>query len=230
MLLSVSVAALSAQKIPAVGLCSTGLTPASPVTGCKTSTPVTPLNPPTGGTSVDGNWQLATPYPTEPYGHQAPYPCSIPTFTPAWVDAPASDWFNPTDELSQWITPQVESTTAGGWYIYRTAVPVPTATPGYSRYLLTVRGLMMNDDFSGGIFLGYGPACTWVSLPNVTAAIGSHAADTAWNEFSFIVPVVPGTRPYLYFVVYNIEFGDRNNTGNYQGLRVEFTSADFTPE
>ena len=215
--------------IPATGLCNTGLTPASPLpVGCTTSTFVTPVNPQSGGPSVDGNWQLATPYPTEPYGHQAPYPCWVPTFGPAWVDVASSDWFNPNDGMSQWITPLVENPTAGGWYVYRTPLPVPPATPGYTGYELTVSGQIMNDDYPGGIFLGYGRSCTWVSLPTVTL-IGNQAPDEAWNKFSFIVSVAPATQPYLYFLVYNIEFAGGNNNGNYQGLRVEFTSAYFTP-
>jgi hypothetical protein len=52
-----------AQTIPATGLCNTGLTPANALPlGCTTSTLVTPVNPQSGGTSVDGNWQLATGY------------------------------------------------------------------------------------------------------------------------------------------------------------------------
>jgi hypothetical protein len=44
-----------------------GLTPASSLfTGYTISTPVTPVNPESGGASVDGNWELATPYPSGP--------------------------------------------------------------------------------------------------------------------------------------------------------------------
>ena len=58
---------MKGEHLPAVGLCNTGLTPASAFTGCTTSVPVTPLNPETGGSSVDGNWQIASPYPSAPY-------------------------------------------------------------------------------------------------------------------------------------------------------------------
>jgi hypothetical protein len=59
-------------------LCNTGLTLASPLPiRCTTSVPVTPVNPQSGGSSVDGNWQLATPYPSAAYTHQAPNPCFL---------------------------------------------------------------------------------------------------------------------------------------------------------
>src|ERR1700722_15102454 len=94
-----SSAAIGQTHIPAVGLCNTGLTPASPLpSGCTTSTPVTPVNPQSGGPSVDGNWQLATPYPSAPYDQEALDPCKLTTFGPTWVDAPKSPgWYNPND-------------------------------------------------------------------------------------------------------------------------------------
>ena len=141
------------------------------------------------------------------------------------MDAPVSVWFNPNDGLSQWITPLVDNVTAGGWYVYRTPVPVPPATPGYKGYLLTVGGRLMNDDYAGGVFLGYERSCTWVALPSLTTT-NNQAADNAWNTFGFVVPAAPGTEPYLYFLVYNIEIAGNSND---QGLRVEFTTAYFTP-
>lgn len=85
--LLLSTAAAAQTQIAATGLCNTGLTPASPLPrGCTTSTPVTPVNPDTGGPSVDGNWQLAMPYPSAPYNQQAPDPCKLTTFGPAWVE------------------------------------------------------------------------------------------------------------------------------------------------
>ena len=76
--------ATAQTKIPATGLCNTGLTPASPLPkSCTTSTPVIPVNPESGGPSLDGNWQLATPYPSAAYNQPAPNPCLLPTFGPA---------------------------------------------------------------------------------------------------------------------------------------------------
>ena len=104
---ALSFTALDQTHIPATGICNTGLTPASPLpAGCTTSTLVTPVNPDTGGTSVDGNWQLATPYPSAGVASQAPNPCSL-TFGPAWVDAPFGNWIAPDAGVSQWITPEV---------------------------------------------------------------------------------------------------------------------------
>jgi hypothetical protein len=222
-----------AQTIPATGLCSTGLTPASPLPiGCTTSTPVTPVNPDSGGTSVDGNWQLATPYPSASYTQQAPDVCHLDTFGPAWIDAPdspittpngnGSNWFNPPgDVASQWITPEALNN-PGGWYVYRTRFPVP-ATSGVKEFILTVTGKVLIDDLPGGIFLGHGRSCQWVAMSPFQ---GEVAADSEWHDFGFAAAVVPGTEPYLYFLTYNINAGAANPTG----LRVEFTSATLTPE
>jgi hypothetical protein len=150
--LQMSAAALAQTRIPATGLCNTGLTPpASPAEGCKTSTPVTSDS---GGPSVDGNWQLAAPYPSAPYYGRAPDPCKLTTFGPAWVDAPTSVWLNPDDGLSQWITPEaIGSATAGGWYIYRTALPIPPVECGQTKYTLTVAGHLLSDDQAMAVFL-----------------------------------------------------------------------------
>lgn len=154
LLLIVPLAASVAQThIPATGLCNTGLTPASPLPyGCTASTLVTPVNPQSGGPSVDGNWQLATPYPSASWNQGAPNPCSL-TFGPAWVDAPAQGWFNPGDGLSQWVTPQSDANTVGGWYIYRIAFPIPPTAPNSTKYELTVTGQLMADDEPSAIFL-----------------------------------------------------------------------------
>lgn len=63
---------------------------------------------------MDGNWGLATPYPSVPYNQPAPNPCLLTRFGPAWVDAPWGSWFNPSDGLSQYITPEIEGPVAAG--------------------------------------------------------------------------------------------------------------------
>jgi len=227
--------AIAQSPIPAVGLCNTGLTAASPLpVGCTGSTLVTPVNPQSGGSSVDGNWELATPYPSAAYDQVAPNPCAL-TFGPAWVDAPASGWFNPSDGLSQWITPESDGpNTVGGWYVYRTSFPVPSAQPG-SKYVLTVRGQEMADDENPGILLGRqvgnSLVCSGMALPPLvsSADIGSSGAEYGWQQFHFAVLVEPSSTVYLYFVVYNIPF-PQGRTGNYTGFRVEFTSATLTLE
>lgn len=182
--------ATAQTKIPATGLCNTGLTPASPLPkSCTTSTPVIPVNPESGGPSLDGNWQLATPYPSAAYNQPAPNPCLLPTFGPAWVDAPWPNWFNPDDGLSQWITPEVEGpVAAGGWYIYRTAFRVPPKLPNYSGYVLNVSGQGMVDDHSVAIAMenpaGQPGSCSLVSQTEFSG-------DTAWIPISFSARVSP---------------------------------------
>jgi hypothetical protein len=51
---------------------------------------------------------------------------------------------------------------------------------------------------------------------------------TAWNPFHFETTVAPNTTAYLYFLVYNLQFPP--GVGNGTGFRLEFTSADLTPE
>jgi hypothetical protein len=132
------VAAVAQTTIPATGLCNTGLRPASPLpTGCTSSTLVTPVNPQSGGTSVDGNWGLATPYPSASWNKEAPDPCTLTTFGPAWVNTPAQGWFDPNDGLSQWITPLSDANMAGGWYIYGTTFPIPPTASSNTKYVLT---------------------------------------------------------------------------------------------
>jgi hypothetical protein len=209
-------------QIPATNLCNTGLTPASaPLAGCATSTPVTPINPQSGGASVDGNWQLATPYPSATSTEQAPNPCSL-TFGPAWVDTPSEYWLNPDDGLSQWSTPLSDDpNTAPGWYIYRTAFSVPPMRSTDRYYELTVSGQVLADDWVAGIFLeapaGGQLGCRLMTVP-------APAGSGAWAQFTFAANVPPNPWAALYFLVYNQYFGG----GNATGLRVEFTSAYFT--
>jgi hypothetical protein len=121
---------------------------------------VTPINPETGGTSVDGNWELATPYPSSGVAEEAPNPCKLAAWGPAWVDTPWSAWLNPSDGLSQWITPEaIAPTAASGWYVYRTPVSVPTVTPGYDYYLLKVAGRLLADNY---LRLGVKPSFTGI--------------------------------------------------------------------
>jgi hypothetical protein len=233
--LLLSSAAVAQTTIPATGLCNTGLTPASPLpTGCSTSTLVTPVNPQSGGTSVDGNWQLATPYPSASWNEGGPSPCSL-TFGPAWVDAPEPGSFNPNDGLSQWISPLADGpNTAGGWYIYRTAFPVPPIASGSTKYVLTVTGMLLADDEPIAIFLenpaGERQSCRLLMLtPLIPVPSQSFGSASAWNHFRFGGIVMPNSSAYLYFVAYNIQFPS-GVPGNYTGFRVEFTSANFTPE
>jgi len=217
-------ASAQTTTIPITGLCNTGLTTASPQpTGCAGSTLVTPVNPQTGGSSIDGNWQLATPYPSSQYYYlQAPDPCSLPKFGSAWVDTPgSSDWLNPDDGLSQWISPLNDVKSNGGWYIYRTVFPIP---PGSGPYVLVVEGQVLADDYTTAIFLenpaGYAPGCQPASIPAPLPLLW-----TTWYPFGIETTVMPGTYAYLYFLVYNQGYEGPDATG----LRVEFKTAYVTP-
>lgn len=231
--LLMSFAAAAQTAIPAAGLCNTGLTPAGPLpAGCAASTPVTPLNPQSGGPAVDGNWQLAAPYPSASWDQGAPDPCSL-KFGPAWVDSPALAWFDPGNGLSQWITPLSDANTTGGWYVYRTIFPVPPIAPGSTKYILTVTGLLLADDEPSAIFLenpaNVEPSCRLLQLTPLTSVIGINGSESGWNHFRFAATVIPDTSAYVYFLVYNVPF-PAGEPGNYTGLRVEFTSANFTPQ
>jgi len=221
--LLLSSAAVAQTHIPATGLCNTGLTLASPLpTGCTTSTLVSPVNPESGGPSVDGNWQLATPYPSGDNDAQPPNPCTLHSFGPAWVDAPWVGWFNPDDGLSQWITPEVEGpVAANGWYVYRTSLPVPPIGASHSAYLLSVAGQLMVDNHVVGMVLE-SPAASPLTCRLVSEA--NLAGFSAWIPFTFATPVLPDARAYLYLVTWN----GKGDIGNPMGLRVEFTSAYFT--
>ena len=224
---ALSITALYSQ-IPATDLCNTGLTPAgSPSTGCTTSSLVTPINPSSGGDSVDGNWQLATPYPSLSYTGESPDPCTL-TYGPAWVDAIDNEWFNPSDGKSQYISPFSDGpNTAGGWYIYRTALKIPPAAPNHAKYLLVIAGKILVDDYSPAIVFGDRTGCKVKSLPSMQNVPGQQSF-TSWNPFAFREVVDPGQVTYIYAVVFNVQFNP-GVSGNYTGLRLEFTSASFTP-
>jgi hypothetical protein len=169
---------------------------------------------------VDGNWQLATPYPSASYTAEAPDPCLLTTFGPAWVDQPDSDWV-PNDSVSQFIMPDAVTSPAG-WYVYRTAIPVPAAEPGATYYILNVAGRILVDDFAIGIFFNDSAAaagCKTVALPPPASS-----GWTSWHPIKFSAPVTPGTIAHLYFVDFN-----NGTTPNPTALRAEFTSASFIP-
>jgi hypothetical protein len=212
------------SPVPATGLCNSGLTAKGlPPTGCLKSKPVTPLNPQTGGSSTDGNWELASPYPSAPFTQGAPDPCTfITSYGPAWVDVPNAGWFNPNDGLSQWISPPNAVDAVPGWYIYRTGFPVPSPYTGYSNYLLEVSGQLTADDEAVAIYVEDADGVS--STCRAVAAFSNTEQFHAWTQFHFAAPVIPLTHGYVYFVVYN-EGANLNATA----LRVEFTQRYFYP-
>ena len=214
-------ASLSAAQI--AGLCNTGETRVT-ASGC-TGVLVTP-NPPGGGSDTDGNWQLASPYPSALSPTVGP--CSL-TYIAAWVDTPNPAWLvNSASSASEWITPfDGEDNVAFGWYVYRTKFPVPLVLPGGGAPTgLTINGRLASDNATYAIFL-QNPArtqCDVVNLPIPINPAGAGDSDfQQWWDFSFTnpAPITPGTAAYLYIAVRNAD-----NTGGSgpspTGLRLEF--------
>jgi hypothetical protein len=101
-------------------------------------------------------------------------------------------------------------------------MPAPAGT---TNYVLTVAGQVVVDNDVLAIvrygLIGKSPTCKPVSEGTAVGYDGW----TIWQPFSFSAQVEPGTNNYLYFVVYN-----DSTVANPTGLRVEFTSAYFTPQ
>ena len=213
-------------QFQATSICNTGLTRKSiPPVGCLSSTLVTPVNPLPGGPSVDGNWELAVPFPSAGYTDPAPNACSLRSlFVPAWVNAPWYTWYDPADGLSQWISPLGGGDASAGWYVYRTRFQVPPVRPGHGLYLLQIRGQLMSDDNPTSIYLADSkqvPACA--ELANLTeAGFGN------WTPFEAKLTIAPDSFASLYVVVYN-QFLAAPAHSNPTGLRIEFTSVKLTP-
>ncbi len=217
---------LAAQaQFPATSLCNTGLTPKdlSPE-GCFASTPVYPINPADGGPIVDGNWNLAVPYPSAGATAAAPNPCSLLfRYSPAPVNAPDPAW-SLDDQVSQWISPIGGPATPPGWYIYMTKFRVPPAFGDYQHYSLEVHGRYMVDNRVGSV---YGANIEPGSLTcGPLATFSSEGSFTSWTQFRVRESVSPSSDGYLFFVVLN-ESGVPNQDPT--GLRVEFETAHFTP-
>ena len=218
-----AVAQQAGSPVGATGLCNTGLTTQGPQPeGCLTSTPVSPVNPINGGPSVDGNWRLATPYPSSPYTSNPANPCTLVTdYGPAWVNEPWPTWLNPNDGLSQWIEPIGGGYDAPGWYVYRTTFPVPPVDIGYLSIFLGVNGQVLSDNNDVAIFV-QSPAAYGGSCREVAAVPRSEF--TSWSQFHFATPVAPNSRSYLYVVIAN---QPGNNGGNPSGLRIEWNAPYF---
>jgi hypothetical protein len=201
------------------GLCNTGQT-AEDALGC-TEVLVTP-NPKGGGPHVDGNWQIAYPYPSPFEGFAGP--CELTQFEPAWVDTPFINWLpENASTLSEWITPyDGESPRKPGWYVYRTAFPVPPVLPGGAAPTsVKINGQLSSDNTMYAIYLESPAGSSSCSLVAGQAfPVNPPGADSSdyqqWWPFSFsnALDIAPDAVAYLYFVVLN----DNNATG----LRVEF--------
>ena len=201
------------------GLCNTGQT-AENLFGC-TEVLVTP-NPLGGGPHVDGNWDIAYPYPSPFEGFSGP--CELTQFEPAWVDTPMSEWLpDSASTVSEWITPyDGERPRSPGWYVYRTSFPVPPVLPGGAAPTgVSINGQLSSDNTTYAIYLESPAGSSKCSLVYGQAfpvnPPGAGASDfEQWWPFSFTSPfdIAPGAVANLYFVVLNYN--------NATGIRVEF--------
>jgi len=201
------------------GLCNTGQTAANAL-GC-TEVLVT-QNPLGGGPNVDGNWDIAYPYPLPFEGFGGP--CGLTQFEPAWVDTPFSGWLpDNASSVSEWIAPyDGENPQPPGWYVYRTAFEVPPVLPGGAAVTgVSVSGRLASDNSTYTIYLESPAGSARCSLvAGQTFPVNPPGAGSGdyrqWWPFSFTNPfdIAPGAAAYLYFVVRNVD--------NATGLRVEF--------
>jgi len=222
-----SVAGALAQTPP----CNTGLQPPAGVCtnpddpAALLNSPKTGLNS-AGGSTLDPNWQIAVPYPSAPSNrpHSRPVtdPCSLKKFEPAWVDLPDAAWLV-NDAVSDWITPQIESS-LGGYYIYRTSF-----NPGSNVYM-DYLGQETSDNETESIYLDVPvnpvipSGCFLLQGPpvNCPGCFNSWTPITVTNQ-----PVAPGLKNYLYFVVRNRGVHGVDQSPTDTGLRVEFSSVIF---
>ena len=211
--------------VPNASICNSGRTPKGlPPGGCLNTVLSVPVNPATGGSTIDGNWELAAPYPSKLNTELPPDPCTLLTsWGPAWVDQPNVAWYNPIDGLSQWITPFNQASAAPGWYVYRTGFTVPAGEIGFPSYLLKVTGQLMADDRTVSIYV-LDANGAFTSCRAVAALTNPAAQYLNWTIFHFSTPVTPVTHGYIYFVVEN-----EGTTPNPTGLRVEFATPYFIP-
>jgi hypothetical protein len=211
-------AAMAAAQIP--GLCNTGQTKAT-ASGC-TGILVTP-NPNGGGPNRDGNWQLAYPYPSDLSRTHGP--CELAHFVKTWVDTPEVNWLpNSVSTASEWTTPyDGEGNQPQGWYVYRTAFPVPLIlSDGSVPTGLTINGQLASDNTTFAIYLespAHSGRCSLVS--GQPFPVNPDNSFQQWWPFNFSNsdPITPGADAYLYFVVQN---APSNGYPNATGLRVEF--------
>jgi hypothetical protein len=207
------------------GLCNTGET-AQTVSGC-TGVLVTP-NPTGGGPNRDGNWGIAYPYPSTLSPTLGP--CTIKSFTRAWVDtpllqAPFDSWLpNDVSAASQWITPyDGEGNQAQGWYIYLTGFHIPSVlVDGIVPTGVTINGRLASDNETYGFVLAshaLGGSCGFVT--GLPVPLNPATQFQQWADFSFTSPIAitPDSDVFLYVLVYN---SPSTGNPNATGLRVEF--------
>jgi len=177
-------AALSAATVPqqvapaSVALCNTGLAKSATEPGC--GSPVTVPG-------RDGNWRLATPYPSFPQSDVVPLPCGLP-FGPALVQPPSGGWYNPSDGISQWIMPNGGGTqsAAVGWYIYATSFSLTAAGLPPNPSGVVISGQILSDNLFWAV---------WLEVIKSGAPAGCYPMTSSPTTSLF--PITPGlTDPY----------------------------------
>jgi len=225
--------------------CNTGYKPATGT--CGTLWPNGSYNPETGGSAVDGHWQLATPYPSSPSnpntGTAAQMrliedPCSA-KFGSAWVDYPDGEspappvfgYWSIDGPASNWISPQNEVNALGGLYIYKQTFKVPASWTSP----VTITGRLQSDNETYSIY-GFSPAATRCQYLaglhyNGSAFLGSAISGPTgfltWTPFTttHTFAVVPSSAAILYFIVRNRGYEGLDTNTTPAGLRVEFDTA-----
>ena len=219
-------AAVLTATVP--GLCNTGLSNGS---GLCTG----PVVVADTGTTNDANWEIAVPSPSASSTAAVVNPCAQVsaacgaklTYKPAWVDLPNSAWLA-NDNVSEWITPQVENN-LGGQYVYSITFQVPTTAN-----FVTIKGQLLSDNEVWGIYLSSGSyeCIPLAGLLFDNAAVNSPSDFVVWKNFKFTkVPVKAGATATLYFLVRNRGVGGIDSNPTDTGLRVEFdqTISVFLP-
>ncbi len=212
---------------PNRGPCNTGRTPTTgPMYACSATTLVSPINPQDGGSIVDGNWQIASPYPSAPVGSAVPNPCVLSSaYVGAPVNIPDYAWYNPHDGISQWIGPNGGGSTPAGWYIYRTTFLVPDTYQGYSPSSVTITGQLLADNWVPVVFLQ--EVGTTSHVCNVATTFPAANQYNSWNSFTLTGSVAPATLEALYVLVYNQY--SATPLENPTALRVEFQTLNYSP-
>jgi hypothetical protein len=217
-------AAFGAAQI--VGLCNTGQTSAT-ASGCTGV--LVPPNPNASGTPhLDGNWELAYPYPSTLLGDHSP--CLLQIFESATVNTLNPAWLpNSVSAASEWIMPVGGAyVLPAGWYVYRTKFPVPSVLPsGGVPTGVTINGQLASDNATFWIYLespARSASCALVSGQNFPVnPVGGSTYQQWWNfSFTNSLPITPGAPAYLFIVIEN---GPAVPGGSATGLRVEFSSS-----
>jgi hypothetical protein len=138
----------------------------------------------------NGNWQIASPYPSAPYTSSAPNPCRLQTtYLGAPVNVPFYERYNPESELSQWIGPN-----GGG------STPVPGLYQGLPPNSVPPSGQLLSDNAAAVMDLhAVGDTSAGCNVAETSAIANQYSS---WNAFALTGPVVPATHQAIYSGLY----------------------------